>query len=92
MFYNILKSFFFKLIELYNFIFNIYGFNVYQIEMIYNFDGKTDFKTHNKFWLNEQKYMIYNNEIEEHWVDVTNTYLTIGKVPQRVTDILYIIK
>ena len=60
--------------------------------MIYNFDGKTDFKTNNKFWSAEQKYLMYNDETEEHWVDVTNNYLTIGKAPPGITDIIYRIK
>ena len=49
--------------------------------MTYNFDGKTVFKTNNRFWLNEQSYLLYNNETEEHWADVTDNYLTIGKTP-----------
>ncbi len=92
MFYDILKSFFFKLVELYNFIFNIYAYSVYQVEMTYNFDGKTDVYTKNKFWLNEQKYWLCKDETEEHWVDVTNNYLAIGKTPSGITDILYRIK
>ena len=92
MFQNILKQIFFTLIELYNFIFNIYGFYIYQIGMTYSFDGKTDFKTHNKFWLTKQKYFSYNDEIEEHWVDVTTNYLTIGKTPMGISDILYRVK
>ena len=85
MFYHILKQFFFKLIELYNFIFNVYGYYVYQVEMTYNFDGKTSVYTKNKFWLSEKKYWSYNNETEEHWTDVTNNYLTIGKTPHGVS-------
>ena len=92
MFYNILKQIFFKLVEFYNFIFNVYGYYVYQIEMTYNFDGKTEFYTKNKFWLNEKKYLMYDGTPDEHWVDVTNNYLTIGKAPPGVTDILYRIK
>lgn len=92
MFYNILKKIFFKLVELYNFIFNVYGYYVFQIEMTYNFDGKTDVYTKNKFWLTEQKCWLYKDEPEEHWADVTNNYLTIGKTPSGISDILYKIK
>ncbi len=60
--------------------------------MTYNFDGKTDVYTKNKFWLTEQKYWLYKDEPEEHWVDVTNNYLTIGKTPHGISDILYKIK
>ena len=60
--------------------------------MTYNFDGKTVFKTNNRFWLNEQSYLLYNNETEEHWADVTDNYLTIGKTPSGIDSILYRIK
>ena len=60
--------------------------------MSYTHDGITHRKIKSRFWLNEQEYWLCNGTSEEKWVDVTSNYLTIGKTPTGVSDILYKIK
>ena len=70
------KELFLKVVEFYNYIFDIYNFRIYKVEMTYEYDGKTNIKTKNSFWNGEKKYFISHGFPDEHWVDVTKIYKT----------------
>ena len=60
--------------------------------MLYSHDGNTHIRTKNNFWLKEKKYLIFNGKLNEYWNDVTNNFLSIGKTPRGITNVLYRIK
>jgi len=88
----LIMFYFFKLVEFYNYLYSVYNYNVYKIEMTYVYNGIKPINTRNFFWLNEQKFFTNNGEPEEHWVDVTRNFSVIGKIPDGITDVLYRIK
>lgn len=89
-----LKYIFLKLIEIYNFIFNVYKFSIYKVELTYNHDGKTNYHTSNIYWKNQRKFIIMNDEKinNEYYDDVTRNYLMIGKPPKGISNVLFRIK
>mgnify|MGYP003990618337 CR=1 FL=1 len=87
-----LRYIFFKLVELYNYIFKVYEFYIYKISFTYTHDGKTTYNSENSFWLNKAKYHVLDDSYSEYWDDVTNNYLTIGKIPKGISNTLYRIK
>jgi hypothetical protein len=86
------KELFLKVIEFYNYIFDIYNFRVYKVEMTYEYDGKAKIKTKNLFWNKEKKYFISHGLPDEHWVNVTKNYKTIPNKVKGISKILYRIK
>ena len=89
-----LKFLFLKFIELYNFIFNVFKFTIYKVEIIFTHDGKTNYHTSNIFWKNQRKYLVMNDDISdnEYYDIVTNNYLTIGKIPKGISNVIFRIK
>ena len=82
-----------KLVELYNYVFDVFGFHVYKVEMTYEYDGKSKVRTTDPFWRNEKRYWLRRGEPEEHWSDVTHDYKNIStNVSNAVRDILFRIK
>jgi len=88
------KYIFLKYVEFYNYLFNVYKFNIYNVGLTYTYDGKMRYisPSRDSFWKFEKKYWLNHTTPEEHWVDVTLNFEDIPKAPRGVSNVLFRIK
>jgi hypothetical protein len=88
------KYLFLKFVELYNYFFSVYKFNIYKVGLTYTYDGKmrSTSSPRDSFWKFEKKYWLNHNIPEEHWTDVTRNFKDIPKAPRGVSEVLFRIK